>query len=104
MSAGYYVLEVGIPGRPKCPNEFEDVGPATLICPRAKMLIVQIGLKAAYVQLGVMERQGSFEGSVVWQKERMWTPISFALPRQFDAVRVRNFEAGEESQVTLEAI
>jgi hypothetical protein len=104
MPVSYYVLEVGIPGKPKCPDEPEEVGPATLICPRSKLLIVQIAKNAAYVQLGVMPEKGSFEGSVIWQKPRMWMPVSFALPRVFDAVRVYNFKAKEEAQVTLEAV
>lgn len=106
----FYVLEVGVPGRPKCPDEYEDVrpgglSPAVLICPRSRALIVQVSLKAVMVQLGIMDKPGSFEGSVNWQGNgRMWLPTTFALPRQFDAVRVRNYTPGEEAQVTLEAV
>lgn len=101
----FYVLEVGLPGKKKCPDAPEDVGPATLICPKSKMLIVQIGKNAAYIQFGIMDQgAGSFAGSVDWQQPRAWTPTSFALPRQFDAVRVYNFTPGEESQISLEAV
>lgn len=106
MSA-FYVLEVGLPGRPKCPDEFEDGenSPGVLICPGSKLLIVQISAKAAFVQLGIMDKgAGSFIGSVDWQTPRSWMPTAFALPRKFDAVRVRNYTAGEEAQITLEAI
>ena len=101
----FYVMEVGLPGKPKCPDQFEDVGPATLICPKSKVLLVQVSLKAVYFEFGVMEAgDGSFVGSVIWQRERSWLPVSFSHSRSFDAVRVRNFAPGEEAQVTLEAI
>lgn len=100
----FYVMEVGIPGKPPCPDEFEEVGPATLICPRSKILLVQISLQAVYMQFGVMDEPGSFAGSVIWQRERSWVPTSFSHSRNFDAVRVRNFTAGQQAQVSLEAI
>lgn len=100
----FRVMEVGLPGKPKCPDEFEDEGPAVLLCPNSKVLTVQIGLHACYIQFGVMPQGKSLStGAVVWQKERSWTPTSFSLPRNFDVVRVRNFTPGEEAQITLEA-
>jgi hypothetical protein len=100
----FRVMEVGLPGKPACPDEFQDEGQTVLLCPDSKVITVQIGKNAAYLQFGVMPQGRSLSpGAVVWQKARSWTPTSFSLGRNFDAVRVRNFTAGQEAQITLEA-
>ena len=97
-------MEVGLLGKPKCPDQYEDEGPSVLLCPASKVLTMQLGKNAAYIQLGIMPQGRSLSaGAVVWQKERSWTPTAFSLGRNFDAVRVRNFTPGEEAQITLEA-
>jgi hypothetical protein len=101
---GFYVLELGVPGKPACPDEFEELGPAVLLCPESKILTVQVSVNAVYIQMGVMPNKADRSlGDIVWQRARSWLPTSFSVPREFDAVRVRNFVAGKEAQVTLEA-
>jgi hypothetical protein len=103
-SVGPYVLEVGIPGRPPCPDEAQNSGPSVLLCPRAKVIVVQLSAAAAFVQVGVMPFGLSESlGNVEWQKPRSWLPIAFSLGRDIDAVRVWNRTPGEEAQVSIEA-
>lgn len=96
----YRVLELGLPGRQKCPDEFDDA--STLLCPKSSRLLLQISKQAVMIQLGVMEEgQGSALGSVEWGPEMSMLPIIASLGRTFDAVRVRNLTKGQEAQVVL---
>jgi hypothetical protein len=94
----YEPLELGQPGKPKCPDKFTPE--STLICPGTTRLILQISLQPVYVQLGIMQQgRGTGVGAVQWQAEEPFLPLIASLARKFDAVRVRNFTPGAEAQV-----
>jgi len=94
----YNPIELGQPGKPKCPDKYDE--DSTLICAGAKRLMLQISAQAVYVQLGIMQQgRGVGTGSVQWQAEEPYLPMVASLGRNFDAVRVRNFTPGAEAQV-----
>jgi hypothetical protein len=94
----YPSLQLGTTGNPKTPDHYNQE--ATLICPGCIRVIACIGKKNVAIQFGVMPQgKGASEGAVVWQSEEFYFPISVALGRVFDAVRVRNYAAGEEAEV-----
>jgi hypothetical protein len=98
----YAPLVLGMPGtgQPKCPDQYTPE--STLVCPRSKRLMLQIGKQALVVQLGVMQQGiGMSVGSVQWQTEEPYFPIVASLGREFDAVRVRNFTPGQEAQAIV---
>lgn len=88
-------LELGIPGRPACPDSYTET--STLICGGARKLRVQTSVAAVYISFGVGL------GSPVWEAEAPLLPTIGSIPRRFDAVRVRNLTAGEAAQVLLTA-
>lgn len=94
----YGNLELGGENATKCPDQYNDA--ATLICPSSRRLQLQIFNQRVFVQLGRMPQGvGVGKGAVVWYPEEPWTPVVTSLSRQFDAVRVRNREAGKEAEV-----
>lgn len=96
----YEPLQVGLPGQPACPDHYNQE--STLIAPGSKRIYLQIGVNPAYVQFGTMPQgRGNDEGNVVWQPEEPYLPVIISQVRDYDAVRVRNYTAGEEAQAML---
>jgi hypothetical protein len=96
----YEAIELGLPGTPACPDDYEPE--STLICPRATRLLLQVAKETVFVQLGVMQQGvGAGAGAVQWQEEKPFLPVFASLGRRFDAVRVRNRVPGAEAQVLL---
>lgn len=93
MPEGYPSLELGFPSGPACPDSFTTT--STLICGGARKLRVQTSIAAVYLQFG----QGI--AAPVWGQEEAFYPSIGSLVRLFDAVRVRNFIAGQAAQVIL---
>lgn len=96
----YPALELGQEGRPACPDAYNEE--STLICPGAKRLILQVSPAAnVMVQCGIMPQgKGSGVGSVIWQDEEpYYAGAAASLGREIDAVRVRNWKAGEPGEV-----
>lgn len=94
----YEALELGQPGKPKCPDKFN--AESTIIVPGCKRLLLQVSVNAVIVQLGIMPQgRGAGLGAVVWQTEDPFLPMIAALTRNFDAVRIRNYTAKNEGQV-----
>lgn len=98
---GFEQLELGMPGSEPCPNAFEAL--STLYCPGAKKLILQVGVNAVKVQLGIMGEGGVTAGlgGITWQPHETFFPCLASLERDFDAVRVHNRVAGQEAQVLI---
>jgi hypothetical protein len=93
-------IELGQPGREKCPDKYNEA--SSLWCPGARRIMLQISKKKVFVQLGVMQQgRGAGLGSVQWQPEEPFLPVVASLGRKFDAVRVRNWGAGEEAEVFI---
>ena len=88
---GYGSIELGQPGRKACPDAFQSY--SELRCGGARSLRVQISVAAVYVQFGVGL------GGVNWGPEEPLMPSVGSLVRRFDAVRVRNYTAGQAAQV-----
>jgi hypothetical protein len=96
----YEAIELGQPEREKCPDKYNEA--STLICPGAERIFLQISLQSVFVQLGIMQQGvGVGIGAVQWQNEEPFLPLTAALARKFDAVRVRNWLAGKEAQIFL---
>jgi|SRR5271166_4582297 len=96
----YPALEVGQPGNPACPNEYNEA--STLVCPGSKRLLLQVTGQAIQLQLGFMAQgMGGHAGGVVWQQPKPFLPVVASLARQFDAVRVKNYTAGAAAQVLI---
>jgi hypothetical protein len=94
----YEPLNLGQPGEPKCPDKFN--AESTRMVPRCKKLFLQISANAVVVQLGVMPQGISQSaGAVEWQAEEVFLPMIASLTRDFDAIRVRNYQAGIEGQI-----
>ena len=100
--AQYPSLEVGQAGNPPCPDQYNAA--STLICPGSAKLLLQISGQPIVVQLGVMPQgKGVGAGAVVWQAEQTYLPLIATLARAFDAVRVRNRNAGSPAEVIVNA-
>jgi hypothetical protein len=99
----YRVLELGLPGKPKCPDEpAEGEDPSVLLCPRSRVMRFQVAAQAVYIQVGNMPQgAGLSAGNVVWQKAESWMPTTGSIGINFDAVRVWNFTKGKEGQVRI---
>lgn len=96
----YESLQLGTPGAPECPNQYN--AESELLCPRSTRLILQVSNQAVYVQLGVMPHGvGADLAAVQWQPEQPFLPVIASFGRTFDAVRVRNFTKGAPAQVLL---
>lgn len=93
MGYGYQSLELGIPGKPACPDAFTRA--STLECPGARSLRIQTSIAAVYLQFG----QGI--AGTEWGPEEPFLPTQGSVVRTFDAVRVRNLTAGVAAQVLL---
>ncbi len=93
MSEGYPSLELGLPGKPACPDNFTTEG--TLICGGAKRLRIQTSLAGVYIQFG------TGIAAPIWGPEEPFYPTIGSIARGFDAIRVRNLTAGEPAQVLL---
>lgn len=93
MSFGYASIELGQPNRAACPDAF--TGGSTLQCGGARSLRVQTSL--AYVVL----QFGTGIGAPLWGPEEPLAPSVGTIRRPFDAVRVRNYVAGQAAQVIL---
>jgi hypothetical protein len=93
MSSGYPSLELGLPGKQACPDNY--TGASTLICGGATKLRIQTSLAAVYLQFG------TGIGAPVWGPEEPFYPTVGSIARSFDAIRVRNLTAGEAAQVLL---
>jgi hypothetical protein len=94
--AGYPTLELGFPGTEPCPDVYTKG--STLFCGGATRLRIQTALATVVLQFGE-----GFAG-IVWSEEEPVTPVTGTIPRNFDAVRVRNMTAGQKAQVLLTAI
>lgn len=101
--AVYEALQLGLPGTPAVPDHY--TAESTLLCPGAKRIVLQILEQAVIVQLG-LAREGvpAGLGSIVWQAEDPWLPITAALARDFDAVRVKAFTPGVHGQIIVTAV
>jgi hypothetical protein len=99
----YLALEVGQAGNSACPNQYNAA--STLLCQRSTRLILQISKEAIFLEFGKMEQgRTSGLGGVTWQGEiPLLAGTSGVLHQDFDAVRVRNYKAGEEAEVLLSA-
>jgi hypothetical protein len=98
----YEALEVGQPGNPKCPDQYNEA--STLLCPGSKRLVLQVSKQAIRLQFGVMPQGRSLSaGAVQWLNEEPYMPMISSLAREFDAVRVRNYTPGVEAQVMASA-
>jgi hypothetical protein len=96
----YEELQLGIPGAPACPNQYDEE--STLYCPGSNRLLIQVANQAITIELGICPQgKGSGLGSVVWQPAKTLLPVIASLGRAFDAVRVKNRVAGLEAQVLL---
>jgi hypothetical protein len=96
------ILALGQPGNPKCPDAFTNE--STQLCPYSESVILQISTNAAIVQFGriaVGKGRAGGAGNIIWGDEEPFLPVIGLLKRRFDAVRVRNYTAGQESQVIL---
>lgn len=93
----YEAVELGQPGKPACPDVYND--DSTLICPHAKRLLLQVSKQAVMVQEGIMQQGVGGAGAVQWQAETPYLPMIAALGHEFDAIRVRNYTPGAEAQV-----
>jgi hypothetical protein len=94
----YEAIELGQLGKPPCPDKYNTV--STLVCPGSTRLLLQISKQAVFVQLGIMPQgRGTSVGAVQWQEEEPFLPMIATLARKFDAVRVRNWQAGAEAQI-----
>jgi hypothetical protein len=92
---GYPSLELGIPGKPECPNEYTSA--STLFCGGASRLRIQTSVAAIYLSFG--------EGiaAPLFGPDQPFYPTVGSIIRSFDAVRVKNLTAGEAAQVLLTA-
>lgn len=90
---GFPSLQLGFAGGTPCPDQFSSK--ATLICGGARKLRIQSSLAAIVVQFGYGW------GSPVFGPEETFYPTVGSIARTFDAVRVRNFIAGQAAQVIL---
>jgi hypothetical protein len=96
----YEALQLGQPGQPACPDKYTET--STRITQGSKRVLLQVSKQAVYVQFGIMPQgRGSGAGSVVWQEEEPYLPMTIGLRRGFDAVRVRNYTPGAEAQVLV---
>lgn len=103
----YPAIELGQPAsasasaNPACPDKFEPgQGPATLLCSNSHRLLLQVSKQAVMIQFGVMPQgKGAGFGSVVWQEPEPFLPMIASLAREFDAIRIRNYIAGQPAQV-----
>lgn len=94
----YEPLELGQPGKPACPDKYNEE--STLICPEATRLILQVSGQTVMVQFGIMPQGKGLSGGLVqWQPEQPYLPIIASLGRSFDAVRIRNYTPGQAAQV-----
>ena len=94
--ATYSPLLLGQAGQPKCPNNKPNAE-STLECPGAKRVIIQIQKAPIWIQFGYYARGVATAGlgSITWLNPQPFLPMVAALNRDFDAVRVWNFEAVE---------
>jgi hypothetical protein len=96
----YSPIELGQPGKEKCPNAYNEA--STAWTPGARRIILQVSKQAVFVQFGIMpEGVGAGLGAVRWQSEEPFLPMIASLGRNFDAVRVRNYISGQEAQVLV---
>lgn len=90
-------IELGQEGREPCPDHYNEA--SSLWCPGSKRIVIQVKGQKVFVQLGVMQQgRGAGLGSVQWMPEEPFYPGAFALRRDFDAVRVRNWAAGKAAE------
>lgn len=96
----YAPLELGQAGNDPCPDAFNE--DSTAIVPDCQRVILQISGQAVFIQFGIMPQgRSQSEGSVVWQVQEPYLPMIAALSRAYDALRVRNYTPGKESQVLV---
>ena len=97
-------LLLGQPNQPKCPNQFTPE--STLFCAGAVKSVLQISEQAVIVQFGIRKQQGAAAtaGNILWGVEEVYLPLTLAIGRNFDGVRVRNFIEGKEAQVILNPV
>jgi hypothetical protein len=104
-TVAYEPVELGLPETPACPNKFEaavEGNPAVLFCPGARVLILQVAANAIKLELGLMQAgQTSGMGGIIWQPHESFFPCLARLPRDFDALRVKNWKSGAEAQVLI---
>lgn len=99
---GYPPIELGQPGKPACPDQFNEQ--STLLCKDCVKFYLQTSLSAVYVQLGTIEVAGSKAGglgNVQWGPEEPYLPVQGSFARKFDAIRVRNLTPGDAAQVFI---
>jgi hypothetical protein len=98
---GYPPIELGIPGKAACPDQFNDE--STRACKGCAKLMVTVSSQYVYIQFGQIPGGGGI-GNVQWGPEEPYGPFTGSLGRRFDAVRVRNLTPGKVAQVLLAPI
>lgn len=91
--SGFPSIELGQPGKPACPDGYTSA--SELSCGGARALRVQTSLAAVIIQFG------AGIGGIEWGPEEPLMPSVGSIPRQFDAIRVRNYIPGQAAQVLL---
>lgn len=82
-----------------CSNGWTEA--ATLRCPNAVRLVVQISNAPVRYQLG----RGYPGGQVIWESdERPLLPVIGGLERRCDAIRFRNMNANQTAYVDCDAL
>ncbi len=96
----YEALELGQPDSPACPDRYTRE--SSLLCPGSRRLILQVSAQAVFVQFGRMRAGlGVNLAAIQWEDEMPFLPCMGHIPRQFDAVRVRNYTPGTPAQVLI---
>lgn len=100
-TVAYEQLELGLKETPACPNKF--TAESTLWCPEAKKLILQVAVAMVKVECGIRGAGGVTAGlgGVIWLPHETFYPCMAVLHRDFDAVRVKNWQTGIEAQVLI---
>lgn len=88
-------LELGLPGKPACPNNYTSA--SELQAGGSTRLRIQSSAAGIYLSFG----EGI--GGIIWGPDEFFYPTIGTLYRTFDAVKVRNAIAGELAQVVLTA-
>ena len=98
-ASGYGSIELGQPGNPECPNEYNEA--STLICPGAVKCLIQISVAAVYIEFGINRQGATGVGNITWGPKEPLLPIVLLRGRRFDAIRVRNYTKGVPAQVLI---